>query len=440
MRIGDRVELEVEYITPEGEGVGSVEGREVRVSGVFPGETAAVRIEAVSRHHPRAHGRLLELRSRAPGRREPPCPQDVAAGGRCGGCALSGLSPEAQREAKRTMLASRFGLEVDALVHGESSGYRFSSKRVVATQRGRLVLGSYLRGSHRVADMEGCLVDHPRIREAADEIARVATDARVIPYDEGTAQGDLRYVWLKTDGERVLVTLVTSAAESHAARVLPELLTRTDGVAHAVQAGKGNVVRGEELRILRGIGHLDLALGGVRAHVGPLGFLQPNPSVAARAYEDLVRGPDGSPLEGALALDLYAGAGVTTALLRQSFPRVVPCESYPESARALGVPALSTERFLEERLAASDHPDRHPDLVVANPPRGGLGKDAAASLVRLGAPRVHLMSCHPEALVRDLAVLLAPAGPYRMVRMAAYDTLPETPHVELVVWLEKAVG
>lgn len=192
--------------------------------------------------------------------------------------------------------------------------------------------------------------------------------------------------------------------------------------------------------MLRGIEHLELLLGGVEAHVGPLGFLQPNPSVAARAYEDLVRGPDGATLTGGLALDLYAGAGVTTALLRRSFARVAPAESYPESARTLGVPAVSTERFLEERLAAPEHPDRHPDLVVANPPRGGLGPDAAASLVRLGAPRVHVMSCHPEALVRDLAILLAPTGPYRLVRIAAYDTLPETPHVELVAWLEKVPG
>jgi hypothetical protein len=38
-----------------------------------------------------------------------------------------------------------------------------------------------------------------------------------------------------------------------------------------------------------------------------------------------------------LACDLYAGAGVTTVLLRERFAEVVACEAYPESAAALGV-------------------------------------------------------------------------------------------------------
>jgi tRNA/tmRNA/rRNA uracil-C5-methylase (TrmA/RlmC/RlmD family) len=44
------------------------------------------------------------------------------------------------------------------------------------------------------------------------------------------------------------------------------------------------------------------------------------------------------------------------------------------------------------------------------------------------------MSCGPEGLARDLAALDAS---YRVIGVRAFDTLPQTPHVEVVAWLER---
>ncbi|MFY0536652.1 hypothetical protein [Nannocystis pusilla] len=125
---------------------------------------------------------------------------------------------------------------------------------------------------------------------------------------------------------------------------------------------------------------------------------------------------------------------MTTALLRREFAEVVPCESYPESAAALGVPAEPAEVFLARQHASG----RIPELVVANPPRGGMGPAVSAALVRMAAPRLQIMSCSADALVRDLAVLQA--GGYVLRRLRAYDTLPQTPHLELVAWLSHGTG
>jgi len=275
--------------------------------------------------------------------------------------------------------------------------------------------------------MAGCLVDHPLITLAADEIAREASAAGIEPFDEARGEGDLRYVWLKTDGERVLTTLITAGDESESARFLPERLRHSDGVAWSVQSGRGNAIRGSTPRIVRGPASLSVTMAGVGVEAGPLGFLQPSPLVIERAYRDLVSDGSGAPLSGRLAFDLYAGAGVTTALLRASFAEVVPCESYPESAKALGVEAMDVERF----LAARREP---PDAIIANPPRKGLGPAVCDALLRIGAPRVHVMSCGPEGLARDLARL---EGTYELVSLTAYDALPQTPHVELVARLAR---
>lgn len=431
MRERERSIVDVDHVSLEGEGIGALEGVEVRVPGAFGGERAVVEIVHRSRQHARAAARLVSLERPHPARRNAPCAQHEHAKGRCSGCALMELDDAAQREQKRRMVAA-IGLDVDVIATGPSSlGYRISSKRVAFGTRGALRLGSFARGTHEPADMRGCLVDHPRIARAADELAREASAAGIAPFDERRGEGDLRYVWLKTDGERVLTTLITASEASEAARILPDRLRASDGVAWSVQGGRGNAIRGSAARVLRGIAALSLQIAGVRVEVGPLAFLQPNPSVIERAYRELVTTEDGEPLAGTRALDLYAGAGVTTALLRASFDEVVPCESYPESAAALGVAPMTVEEFLAKEGS------RPPDAIVANPPRKGLGERVCAELVRVAAPRVHVMSCGPEGLVRDLARL---KRTYELVSLTAFDTLPQTPHVELVARLRRRVG
>lgn len=416
--------LELDDLSPAGDGVGAAEGASIEVPGAFPGELAEVAQVHRSRHAPRARARLLALVRPHPARRDPPCRH----AGACSGCPLQALEVEAQRALKRELLARRFGRDPGPLIGGDPWGYRWSSKRVVTGSPGHVLLGSYQRGSHELAAMDECRVDHPAIAAAARELQALASAGGVVPYDEATGRGDLRYAWFKTDGREVLLTLITAAAPSPAAERLPALLQRPSGVAWSVQAGRGNALRGAETRLLRGADALEITLAGVVVRSGPLDFLQPNPRIAERAYLDLVADPSGAALAGDAAFDLYAGAGVTAALLRRGFARVLACEAYPASAARLGVPAETAEAFLARQPAA-------PALILANPPRGGMGPEVCAQLRRLAAPRLHVMSCSPEALARDLAAL---HPTYRLTQLRAYDTLPHTPHVELVAWLARA--
>jgi tRNA/tmRNA/rRNA uracil-C5-methylase (TrmA/RlmC/RlmD family) len=110
---------------------------------------------------------------------------------------------------------------------------------------------------------------------------------------------------------------------------------------------------------------------------------------------------------------------------------VIPCESYPESARALEIEPESVEDFLAKQLAQARPV---PDLIIANPPRGGLGEQVCAHLVALAPARLHVMSCNPDTLAADLDRL---RPRYRLVGLRGYDTLPQTAHLELVAWLRR---
>jgi 23S rRNA (uracil1939-C5)-methyltransferase len=446
VKVGDIFEVEVEAIDERGDGVARHEDRTVLIPGLFPGERGEVQIEALSRHTPRAHAWLRAVVRASPARRELPCPRQertpVREAGRskpaCAGCPLMDIEIAAQREAKRAFVAREHGLELDALMGGDEFGYRWSSKRVASGRAGRLVLGSRVASRRQrdwIADMRGCLVDHPLITRAFDELEDRGNALRIEPFREQA--GDLRYVWAKTNGEAVVLTLITAAAESRAARELGLQLVEAGvvaGVAHSVQAGSSNVIRGADTQVIAGEVELALRVGPLALRVGPLGFLQPNPIVAAQAYRDLVGPPpaeQGVSIGQTLACDLYAGAGVTTALLRERFAEVVPCESYPESAAALGVTPETAEQFCQ-RWFAEGHAT--PELIVANPPRAGLGEVVCTGLLELAAARVHVMSCNPATLRADLD-RLAPG--YELVGLRGYDTLPQTPHVEVIAWLRR---
>jgi len=448
---GATISVIADAITPHGDGIarGAQCGeRTLHIPGLFPQEQAKVRILELARRSPLGRARVLEREQSHPGRLPAPCPQHCShEQGRCTGCPLMGLELSVQHQLKRDLLRQQWQFEVDRVVSqspDHALDYRMSAKRVVGGRPGSLFLGSFRRDSHRLSDMAGCRVEHPRIRACAEELITQANLLQLEAYRPAQlenkargqvatpAHGDLRYVWFKTDGEKVLVTLILGDASSRAARRLPEQLTLPAGISSCVQSGPGNSLRGHDVCHIRGEKTLHLEIAGQPMEVGALGFLQPNPAVAQMATLALPAQPDGTPIQGALAYDLYAGSGTTTSLLRQTFEEVIPCESFPESAAILGVPPQDAESFLHDCLSSTTI--KRPELVIANPPRTGLGAGVCTALLELSAPRIHIMSCNPASLRKDLDRL---ASGYTLVALRAYDTLPQTPHLELVAWLEK---
>ena len=151
--------------------------------------------------------------------------------------------------------------------------------------------------------------------------------------------------------------------------------------------------------------------------------------MAEQAYRALVALDDEAPRR--LAFDLYAGAGLTTRALRAAYAEVRPVEAHPESAAALGVAPEPVAQFLARAVAEGSAPD----LVIANPPRKGMGTEVCGQLRALAPSHLRIMSCGPEGLARDLATL-APA--FALTKLLAFDTLPQTPHLELVATLTRS--
>ena len=140
--------------------------------------------------------------------------------------------------------------------------------------------------------------------------------------------------------------------------------------------------------------------------------------------------------EGGVAWDLYGGVGLFAAVLAgQVGPAggVTVVESSRDAvadgrAALADLPQIGWRVGRVEKLAGTL--DGRPDVVVADPPRKGLGRDLVETLCARAPQRVVHVACDPAALARDVALFAA--GGYRLEKLRAFDAFPMTHHFECV--------
>ena len=77
-----------------------------------------------------------------------------------------------------------------------------------------------------------------------------------------------------------------------------------------------------------------------------------------------------------------------------------------------------------------------PDVMIVDPPRTGMSREALDGVVRLRAPKIIYVSCDVATLARDSRRLVESG--YAIERADAFDLFPNTPHVETVVIFERS--
>jgi 23S rRNA (uracil1939-C5)-methyltransferase len=86
------------------------------------------------------------------------------------------------------------------------------------------------------------------------------------------------------------------------------------------------------------------------------------------------------------------------------------------------------ERFVERQRDA-------PDVVLVDPPRTGMSREALQGVRRIAAAKVVYVSCDVATLARDARALVD--GGYRLGAIDAFDLFPNTPHIETVAVFDR---
>jgi 23S rRNA (uracil1939-C5)-methyltransferase len=456
---GEVIDLVIDNLGVEGQGVGRWRGVAVFVPGALPGEKVRARVTrpGVSRGFIEAD--LAGVERPSPERVEPACPVARL----CGGCQLLALSYPAQLVWKTSVVKEalrRIGglneIDVRPCLGAERPlGYRNKAQfPVVSACRPRedraspdrpgprrLAAGLYRRRTHDVVPVETCPLQRPVNNRILAAVVRLASEYGVSAYDEDTGRGLLRHILARVsrDGRQAMAVLVTAEPRFPDGRRLAEALRRVvpevTTVVQNINTRRTNVILGPRNVVLSGPGYITDRLGDLEFRVSATSFFQVNPEQAEVLY-----GVVAGMAEGARrAADVYCGVGTIALYLASrlgSLKEIVGIEANPAAvrdaaanARANGVDKASfvcgdAAAVLRDMAAA-----RLPlDTVVLDPPRKGCEPEVLAALADLACRRIVYVSCNPATLARDLSVL-HDAG-YRVAEVQPVDMFPQTTHVE----------
>jgi 23S rRNA (uracil1939-C5)-methyltransferase len=325
-----------------------------------------------------------------------------------------------------------------------SFGYRNQAKLAVRQSQRGLLLGVYKPGTHQVVDISQCPVHHPLINEVLARV-RAELDRREVPvYDERTGSGWLRYVVVRVSGwqRRAQVILVARDARWVGLRPLTQTLRRVRGVSGLVlnvNSTSGNVIFGEEFRVLSGDEGIVERVGGLKLMSRAGSFLQSNIGTARRVYEHVLKWA--APQAAEVAVDLYCGVGAISFCLATGAGSVWGVEESPiavvDAKRNVRLNGFHNVRF-EAGEASAGMRDlsrrlEKIDLVTLNPPRKGADEGTRDAIVQAAPSRIVYVSCDPASLARDLDWFAA--RNYAPVAIQPFDMLPQTEHVETVALL-----
>ncbi|HUR13227.1 MAG TPA: TRAM domain-containing protein [Mycobacteriales bacterium] len=181
-----------------------------------------------------------------------------------------------------------------------------------------------------------------------------------------------------------------------------------------------------------------VAVAGRRFEVAAGGFWQVHERAPEVLWEAVLSGLQ--PRPGDRVVDLYAGAGLFTALLASVVGPTGSVLAVEASARACADAARNTDDqpWVRVRTAAVTPVlvrGLRADLVVLDPPRAGAGLDVSAALAALPLRAVAYVSCDAATCARDLRVF-RDAG-WEVASVRVFDLYPQTEHVELVVVLRR---
>lgn len=308
------------------------------------------------------------------------------------------------------------------------------------------VVGFHGSGSdRRVIDVERCPLQHDDANEVLDSVRRFIGRHASGDGWRSKTRHQARLLIRRSDlsGE-ILVALREAARPLPDARELASFLVdrheKVVGVARlVVPSGRRGGTRAE---VLEGRDWIEERVAGTRLRLPVASFLQVS-TAGARELVGLVAELAGD-VRAVKVVELYGGAGLfAMELVRRGALSATVCEADPgaiQSGReAVAEAGLRGVEFVRKdvRSFVEQPPARgEVGLIVANPPRSGLGKGVAGALRSWGAERMVLVSCDPPTLARDLKVLLE-RGAYRVERIIPVDLFPQTAHVETVVLLTR---
>jgi 23S rRNA (uracil1939-C5)-methyltransferase len=376
----------VQTIAKGGCGIIHCAEKTVFVPGVIGGETVEFAIGEKQKGI--WQGRLQRIIEPSPQRVEAPCRHY----GDCGGCNLQHMAYPEQLRCKRDILAANLkkiaGVNrVEPLSVLPSPPFRYRSKIELQVQDS--AIGFFKNKSHQLVAISQCLL-------------------------------------LSAAAERFLLELPPLPA---AANGVLQILDNGTALAARLQTRAGNISWLTPDRSL----FFDFPVFRYRS--GPEQFIQANLFQLRPMLELLTAHLPTNP--GAAAADFFCGCGFFTLPLARYYKRALALENNPVNLAALRAnlelnQITNVEVRPEDALGAALPPL---DMVVLDPPRGGLSAKIISRIAQARVKKIIYFSCDSATFARDLRLFLKQG--FVLQELKIIDNFPQTDHFEIFSVLER---
>ena len=385
MERGQIVELTIEDMSAEGQGIGRMDdGMVVFVTGTVPGDRVRVKLTKIKKHF--AFGRAEEILEWSDSRNEEfDCPSYEKG---CGGCPYAVIDYNAQLQLKEKQVRNKLirlaGLTepvirpIIGMVDEDNDGqgcFRYRNKAVfpvstggIITKKGGIVenlgdpaVGFFQAKSNEVVDCEDCYLQSMAAMAAADALRRFMEEDHITGFDPKWEKGLMRHLIVKTafgTGEVMVILVINGKGIPNAPKLIEMLDETIDEVGYSLESVVVNVNKADgknveknkkkdrsEIRYtgeMLGQEYLTIAgkptileqVGNLQFEISPASFFQVNPVQMERLY-DQVRAyvMSAAELQGRppVLLDLYCGVGSIGLYCADLAEMVVGIESVKEA-------------------------------------------------------------------------------------------------------------
>jgi len=460
----DIIRTEIIDMNENGVGISKIDGCAVFIPGAVTGDICDIRIAAVKKNY--RIGELVSVIAPSPHRCGVPGNDCTSTHGLCrsyeicGGCTMRHVNFDFENQCKRQTvinafrrnglrnidvkdtlfaLGNAYALENAFSLENAADGYRNKAVFHYSADISAGIFGYFSEKTNRVVNAVPC----PLLPESFNEIVSYVNDYICCEKHEELCgiKFDSLYLRTNTKGELSAAFIIKDGIPKFKKADLVKELTKK------FPQIKGILVKNpaqREYEAVFGQRELTDSLGGLQFVVSPEGFWQVNNSAAELMVNKVLEYAE--KIDFKTCVDLYCGSGTFGLILakaalsagkRADFYGV---ELNPNSVRDAkrnaainGIDNISF--FCGDAADFREKISVHGGLAVIDPPRAGCSREMLENLLALEPSDIIYISCSPNTLSRDCAVLNKSG--YKITEATPVNMFPRTKHVECVVLMSR---
>lgn len=417
---GKVIEVTAYEVDRFGKGVSKVDDFVIFTDGLLEGETAKVEISKVKKNF--AEAKIKKLINQSPLRK--------TFTSKLGALDLYHLKDEEQIKWQETItkniLSRSLGVNIELSnpIFGSSLNYR--NKVVYHVLEDEILkLGMYQKDPIELIEVHTFILNHPLIQRV---VSKIQQQRILVDYEA------LKHIVFRTNGQKVLVTLVSYKEQFKGLNELVQLIKTFDEVIGITLNIKPSdkVILGPHSKVLFGENQLTYQFNHLTLKINDRSFMQVHTEVMLNVYEKISK----YITQNDVVIDAYSGVGSIGYSIGESAKKVIMIENNPENtkmARELKKHHKGSYEVIEGNVEKELRKVRG-DIIILDPPRSGLDPKALPIIFEKKFKRIIYLSCELNTLQRDLKVL---CNNYDINAIHAVRMFPQTTSIETLVILDK---